>query len=120
MPIAVMPQDIVQLPLQVAAPSWATLAFSFSRSMTGITATSSYIAAWSDAAPASNINFGNATFMIHNVHQVLPQTDFSVLKTDQSSGTAASSQSNQSGALSNSRAASAAAVFQLIGVWLCM
>ena len=77
-PQPISPQDITVLPLQVAAPDWATLAFSFAKpiaSGTPVTPSSSYIYAWSTDATGLTQSV-DSNFGIHTNKGSFGSADF--------------------------------------------
>ncbi|KAJ3269480.1 cytosolic factor, phosphatidylinositol/phosphatidylcholine transfer protein [Terramyces sp. JEL0728] len=65
-PTPVSPQDITVAPLGVAAPSWAKVAYAFSRPATGISATGSYVFAYSGTVPTGNKDSISASYVEHD------------------------------------------------------
>ena len=78
MPIYSSSQISSPIPLQVAAPSWAKIAFSFSRPIAQvpvIKSDSNFIFAYSDSIPI-NADDPRSSFSIHSNEGILPVVDF--------------------------------------------
>jgi hypothetical protein len=78
MPTFATTQLIKNVPLEVPSPSWANLAFSFSRPIEAenkIESTSSFIYGYSNDAP-SQIDSPQSNFGIHESYGALPKVDF--------------------------------------------
>lgn len=78
MPPATSPNQLQSTPLKIAKPSWANLAFSFSRPVGGsnaIGAKSSYIYAYSDTPP-TNVDSPSAQYSIHSKFGFINNVDF--------------------------------------------
>lgn len=82
MPILAPSQVATVIPLQVPAPAWAMLAFSFSRPIQAdnvITANSPFIYAYSDSVPSTPDSMQSA-FTIHQAYGSLPAVNFLSVK----------------------------------------
>jgi Cytochrome domain of cellobiose dehydrogenase len=79
MPTTVSPQDVRLIPLQVKAPAWAKLAFSFIRSSSGITPSSTYLLAMANNPPSVNIDSIDASYGFHNAGDFKFAHDFTKL-----------------------------------------
>ncbi|KAJ3273982.1 hypothetical protein HDV01_003652 [Terramyces sp. JEL0728] len=61
------PLKLTQVPLAVTAPSWATIAYSFTTSVSGISESTGIVWAYSNSVPTGNIDSTKATFAQHQV-----------------------------------------------------